>query len=910
MGRYVCILGVGKMQHGCGGDGGGDGGGVFFSVECINPYLIYLKSLRYRESIKKFIKNKYKIKCGTKEELELDLCNLCFVDVDIILPDKFQYDKVCVYAGCNDGILSTTINRDMDVFLHTVLCLTLSAVTSNTFPNKLLLSGDIESNPGPSNYQSHRSAIGGFYHTCKRLSAPIIRNFDPYENNRYFPADIETSISTGFELEQKLYSKISELKQCRVRKNNICSSAKIFIFTNTNSSKGFISNNTSPQISSASPKVLLEKQTICHKCQEEGHCASRCRNPWSLKDRSKIKNLDGTNGNSHPNSSKIPYPESHIGPPKLSDIPNTCDTPTTTNDTDPDDLMKAGDINPNPGPTPSPKGRPTKRGFKGTPVKQPMTYASALTGTGNIHNNNALVRSYRQHPVGLLNIGENICFLNSVVQLLYHIPEIRTFIENLSRPTGPSLAVQELFNAIYNSSAPVHSFEYVPALHIPNYNFKCQYDGQEFLNYLLELIYPPPPPPSPGSPIRDEHNIHKLHTLTSRICGTCNNSSDTDSIHNNLILPFHGDVRSVHTIKSLLSKLMTAQYLPNYRCDRCNAYVNASEQTTVTNFKDLVIIQLVIFENVSGINYQQKIFPKINIDETISLYGESLKLHGIVYHHGIHLNSGHFTSAVNINDKWFSINDSLVENGVTLSFHSRNDNVVPYILMYKRSNQTTNIHDLNEPVHFSVDTSIIVTQTNSDTESIMNQSVAGNEISSSSNMAPNVIAKQCEENIKKSFANLCKVVETDCQSQSFDTLSATKKAVVTELFKQTDRIASVQRECSSTDLLKNKKGIKRKSKFASPSKQNQAAKKRMESMRQNLTEEEKIKVNEKDKQRKENIRQNLPEDEKIKVNEKDKQRKENIRQNLPEVEKIKIYEKDTTEDYKTCVEIYLKMKKP
>ena len=50
---------------------------------------------------------------------------------------------------------------------HRPLILT---ATINTDPKKLLLSGDIESNPGPTNYQSHRAAVGGFCNTCKRLS--------------------------------------------------------------------------------------------------------------------------------------------------------------------------------------------------------------------------------------------------------------------------------------------------------------------------------------------------------------------------------------------------------------------------------------------------------------------------------------------------------------------------------------------------------------------------------------------------------------------------------------------------------------------------------------------------------------------------------------------------------------------
>ena len=190
----------------------------------------------------------------------------------------------------------------------------------------------------------------------------------------------------------------------------------------------------------------------------------------------------------------------------------------------------------------------------------------------------------------------------------------------------------------------------------------------------------------------------------------------------------------------------------------------------------------------------------MNIDETISLYGDSFKLHGIIYHHGIHLNTGHYTSSVDINGTWFTFDDSVVSNGVSLSC-TNNDHTVPYIVMYKRTTQT-NDNVIRDPVHFSVDDSLMLSESNSDTESTIYHSVVYNEQFSNNVVLPNPNAKQCQEKNAKSFANLCKVVETECQSQTFDTMSTTKQAVVKELFKQTDRIANAQVESSSTELLK------------------------------------------------------------------------------------------------------------
>merc|ERR1712048_892379 len=92
-----------------------------------------------------------------------------------------------------------------------------------------------------------------------------------------------------------------------------------------------------------------------------------------------------------------------------------------------------------------------------------------------------------------------------------------------------------------------------------------------------------------------------------------------------------------------------------------------------------------------------------------------------------------------------------------------------------------------------------------DSESFASPGSHSNAISSNAN--------KIQKKIEKSFDNLHKVIETDCQSQSLDKLSATKQAVVKELFKQTDRIAKVSTDSSFKDVLPDRKVIKRKSKF-------------------------------------------------------------------------------------------------
>ena len=58
----------------------------------------------------------------------------------------------------------------------------------------------------------------------------------------------------------------------------------------------------------------------------------------------------------------------------------------------------------------SQKGRPKKKGFKGTPVNPQSTYAD-VAKTGSIGSGNtSLMTTNSKYPIGLLNNSENIYF--------------------------------------------------------------------------------------------------------------------------------------------------------------------------------------------------------------------------------------------------------------------------------------------------------------------------------------------------------------------------------------------------------------------------------------------------------------------------------------------------------------------
>ena len=487
----------------------------------------------------------------------------------------------------------------------------------------------------------------------------------------------------------------------------------------------------------------------------------------------------------------------------------------TTADTNPDDLQKSGNVESNPGPTPinnkdSKKGRPKKKGFcVKTENTITQSYANIVKGsnTDAFSSNNTLARIQLQPPLGLLNLSENVCFLNSIIQLLYHIPELRIFVQNMLSPTSPLLAVQNLFNEIYNSSVPVRSFAYIPELQIPHYIFKQQYDSHEFLTYLLDKIYPSPIPATINN-----NCVFKVQTHTSVICENCNHSADRTTESNHITLNVN-DTRKLQTINGLLAKYMDRGHAPDYTCDNCNVCDNCFNETTITDFKDMIILQLSLFKYIPSLNITQKIRPTIKVDQNISLYGISLKLHGIIYHDGLQPNSGHYTAAVDVNDNWFTISDSNVVNRVTLSCTYR-DSTIPYILMYKRSNATNN--NINNPVSIPVGNSC---SSNINTNPLNTNAHCSTVIPKKIDSSLETKCKPSHSSIDQSFDNLCKVVENCHTNVSSDSLKMAKKSVVKELFNQTEKIVAAKIKRADLDSKTSKAGVKRKSKFTLLSKE-------------------------------------------------------------------------------------------
>ena len=111
-----------------------------------------------------------------------------------------------------------------------------------------------------------------------------------------------------------------------------------------------------------------------------------------------------------------------------------------------------------------------------------------------------------------------------------------------------------------------------------------------------------------------DDSIFKVQTHESVICDLCNFSVDTISSTNTLTSNVE-DTINRQTIKYLLDKYMQREHLDKYECDSCHIKNNCFKTTTVTEFKEIIIIQLSLFKFNMALGISQKIRPTIHIDE-------------------------------------------------------------------------------------------------------------------------------------------------------------------------------------------------------------------------------------------------------------------------------------------------------
>merc|ERR1739838_578018 len=242
-------------------------------------------------------------------------------------------------------------------------------------------------------------------------------------------------------------------------------------------------------------------------------------------------------------------------------------------------------------------------------IETPIVVTDQVPGPSNALHQVSTVTIDRNFPVKLQNKRVNVCFFNSICQVLYSMPLFRTYLEqmNLDQVRNDSRIerLQKLFTKMKDCDATrsVYTFDTVKKLKFRHYTPGQQYDAQEALSQILSICFPNND---------NEHNMFRICSEVTLQCNVdrigCGNNQKENTYAQILILQVQEFAQQ--TVNTIFDGHLLSEMPEGYKCELgtdggCQK-LNTCSISTTYQFADVLIIQLAIFDGVG-----RKVFPEL-----------------------------------------------------------------------------------------------------------------------------------------------------------------------------------------------------------------------------------------------------------------------------------------------------------
>ena len=335
--------------------------------------------------------------------------------------------------------------------------------------------------------------------------------------------------------------------------------------------------------------------------------------------------------------------------------------------------------------------------------------------------------------VGIKNIG-SLCYLGSIIQQLFWIPEFKYSILNADdlKPKDPSYELldddnilhqtQKLFTFLsFTSYGEVESKDFVLSIKdqsgkriSPNESL----DSSEFYQNFCDKIKESLDNTKYKYLIEDLFGIKIIEKKICSECGECNYKKEE---YKNIAL----DVKNIKDLYQSLDNFISEEIINDYKCQKCNKNVILKKFSTIEKLPNFMVIKLnkmnynnkgeiekinSIFEYPMELDLKKYCAENNNINDMNDIYIKKdeyykYKLRGINIHMGS-VEGGHFISLIKTEEnKWYIFDDSSVKeydiNNLSKELYGSNDEKeqngsTAFILFYESEKEKPIKISLNE----------------------------------------------------------------------------------------------------------------------------------------------------------------------------------------------------------------------
>ena len=232
-----------------------------------------------------------------------------------------------------------------------------------------------------------------------------------------------------------------------------------------------------------------------------------------------------------------------------------------------------------------------------------------------------------------------------------------------------------------------------------NWELGNQQDSNEFMLNVLQNLYAKKNEKNENTGDFISNCPFNITFKSTRKCimPFCTRHSQTYTKYSTLPLTIHTE--SPTSIQKLLDIHKCWEAQVDYNCmekddEDASHYCPGKKRNSVEliySVSEYFIMQLNLFGFNRNTQQQCKLTPIIEVNKRIDIVGLKMYLFGIVFHCGSNLNVGHYTSVVLVDGNWFLTDDTETVTWTPQYFYDRRSVAFPYILVYRKSKNQTEL---------------------------------------------------------------------------------------------------------------------------------------------------------------------------------------------------------------------------